>query len=326
MLVLTRTEVERLLPMRVCIDLMTQALSARARGDAIQPLRTIIRLPDGSGILASMPAWVGTPAALGVKVISVFPGNHAQGRDSHQGGVLYLDPHTGELDAILEAGAITAIRTAAVSGVATRHLARSDAGDVAILGAGVQAFTHLQAMREVRKLRRVRIWNRSQERAARLVARVEQSLGIQAEIMPSAEAAVRDADIVCAVTAAREPVLRGDWLSAGAHLNAVGSSVAEARELDTAAVARARLFVDARESALHEAGDLLIPIREGRLTADHIVAELGEVLIGRPGRRDQQEITLFKSLGLGIEDVAAAGYLVTEARRAGAGQEVRLTD
>ncbi len=327
MLILTRSDVERLLPMRECIALMADALAARARGETIQPLRTPIRLPDGSGILVSMPAWVATPPALGVKVISVFPGNHAAGRDSHQGAVLYLDPATGELLAVVEAGAITAIRTAAVSGVATDHLACRDADDLAILGAGVQAESHLAAMCAVRDIRRVRLWNRSAERAHRLADQGEQRHGIRAEVVNTPADAVRGASIVCTVTAAREPVLQGEWLEAGVHLNAVGSSTAETRELDATAVYRSRLFVDARDSALNEAGDLLIPIKEGRLTAEHIQAELGDVLVGRhPGRRSARELTLFKSLGLGIEDVAAARYVVGEAKRLGIGREVGLVE
>jgi ornithine cyclodeaminase len=312
--------------MRACVDLMAEALAARARGDAIQPLRTPVRLPDGSGLMVTMPAWVGSSApALGVKVISVFPGNRERGEDSHQGAVLAVDPDTGALVALLEAGAVTAVRTAAVSAVATRQLAVAGAADLAILGAGTQAVTHLEAMCVVRPIKRVRIWNRTPSHAVSLAQVAREKFGLAAEVVNGPKEAVSGATIICTVTGAPEPILKGDWLSPGSHINAVGSSVASTRELDSDAVAKASLFVDSRESALNEAGDLLIPIQEGRVTQAHIQAELGEVLIGRhPGRTSPTEITLFKSLGLGIEDVAAARYVVEQARRAGAGTEVPL--
>ena len=325
MLILTHGDVERLLPMPACISLMAEALSARARGEAVQPLRTILRVPGGAGLLGSMPAYVGSPPALGVKVIAVYSGNEAAGLASHQGAVLSINPATGTLDAVLEGGAVTAIRTAAVSGVATGRLALPDADDVAILGAGVQGATHLDAIQAVRPIRRLRIWNRTPARAESLAAIAMQRHGIHAEVAATPEAAVRGATIICTVTHSREPILEGKWLIPGAHLNVVGSSTPDAREVDTEAVRRAKLFVDARESALNEAGDLLIPIAEGAVDQDHISAELGDVLIGRhPGRQSPAEITLFKSLGLGIEDVASARFVVAEARRLGAGREVSL--
>lgn len=325
MLILTRGDVERLLPMPDCIVLMAEALSARARGDAVQPLRTILRVPGGAGLLGSMPAYVGSPPALGVKVIAVYTGNQASGAASHQGAVLSIDPATGALDALLEGGAVTAIRTAAVSGVATDRLALRDADDVAILGAGVQGATHLDAIHAVRPIRRLRIWNRTPARAHALAERARRRHGIAAEVAATPEGAARGAAIICTVTHAREPILKGEWLAPGAHVNAVGSSTPDARELDTQAVRRAALFVDAKESALNEAGDILTPLAEGAFGPDHIRAELGDVLIGRhPGRQSAGEITLFKSLGLGIEDVSAARFVVAEARRLGEGQEVSL--
>lgn len=325
MLILSRADVERLLPMPACVGLMADALAARARGNAVQPLRTILRLPDGSGLMATMPACVGTPAALGVKIVSVFPGNAAAGLDSHQGAVLLVDSTSGILLAVLEAGSITAIRTAAVSGVATDRLAVAEADDLAILGAGVQGESHLAAVHAVRKLRRIRIWNRTPARAAELVRVASERHGLTAEVSTSPEAAVRDASIICTTTSSRQPVVERRWVAPGAHINAVGSSTPQARELESALVRDATLFVDARESALNEAGDILTPMAEGMFDADHIAAELGEVLIGgHPGRQSADEITLFKSLGLGIEDVAAARFVVAEAERLGAGTEVEL--
>jgi len=322
-LVLNRSEVKRLLPMPACIALMRDTLAARARGQTQQPSRVAVRPPDGTGTLLTMPAWVAEPAALGVKVVSVFPGNHQRGLDSHQGAVLSLDPDTGQVQAILEAGAVTAIRTAAVSAVATDLLANPDADDLALLGAGVQAGTHLAAIAAVRTLRRIRVWSRSAERALAFAQEATAPGGLAVEVMPSAEAAVEDASIICTVTASPTPVLQGQWIVRGAHINAVGAHTPETRELDTDAVTGARIFVDARESALLEAGELLIPIKERRLRTTDIKAELGEVIVGtHPGRASSAEITLFKSLGLGIEDVAAARYVTAEARRLGVGQEI----
>lgn len=309
MLILGREEVERLLPMGECIDVMAGALSTLARGDALQPLRQVHWLPDRRGLLGVMPGalWDGDGAVLGIKVITVFPGNHAHGEETHLGSVLLFEAEMGRLLAILDAAAVTAIRTAAVSALATRHLAREDAGDLALLGSGIQARTHLAALREVRPLRRVRVWSRHPESTRRFAAEESARHGLSVEAVLSAREAVEGADLICTVTAAREPVLEGSWLAPGAHVNAVGACTPVTRELDSAAVLRARLFVDRRESALAEAGDLLIPLRAGEVGEDHIAGELGEILVGRvPGRQSAGEITLFKSLGLAVEDLAAA--------------------
>ena len=286
-------DVRALLSMRECMDAMSTALADVSNGSAVLPLRTVVQLPGTSNFFATMPG--GLANALGAKVITVFPGNEHTTRDSHQGAVLLFDPHTGELLAVMDASEITGIRTAAVSGVATRLLARDDADDLAILGSGVQALTHLDAMLIARPVRRVRVWSRTPERMRAFAARAEQRFQVTVECVKSAREAVEGATIVCTTTASREPVLRGDWLAPGAHVNAVGASIRTARELDTAAVVRARLYVDRRESALAEAGDFLIPRAEGAITDAHIVAELGEVIVGSaPGRATRDEITLFK--------------------------------
>lgn len=323
MLVLNRAEVERLLPVPACIALMRETLASRARGQTEQPSRTAVRPAGGGGTMLTMPAWVADPAALGVKVVAVFPGNHQRGLDSHQGAVLSLDPDTGQVQAILEAGSVTAIRTAAVSAVATDLLANPDADDLALLGAGVQARSHLAAIAAVRRLRRIRVWSRSPERARALAREAAASGGPAVEAVVEAADAVREAGIICTVTASPTPVLHGPWVSPGAHINAVGAHTPETRELDTDAVTRARIFVDARESALREAGELLIPIKERRLRTTDLQAELGDVIAGlAPGRLSSEEVTLFKSLGLGIEDVAAARFATAEARRLGVGREI----
>jgi alanine dehydrogenase len=320
-IVLSQREVSALLPMRDCIEVMSRALAAVARGEAILPLRTVFRLPSEKDFFALMPAYVASPDSLGAKIITVFPGNHGTHLDSHQGAVLLFDTTTGALQALLDATAITSIRTAAVSALATRHLARDDADDLAIIGSGVQARSHLAAIPLVRTIRRVRVWSRDTARAKALAA----SMSMPIEVMPSVEAAVRDASIICTVTSSKEPVLHGDWIAPGAHVNAVGASTPQAREVDSALVARSRLFVDRRESALKEPGDLLVPMSEGAITPDHIVAELGEVVAGiRRGRESPGEKTLFKSLGLAVEDVAAARYVYDRAVKDSAGTVVEL--
>ena len=300
------------------IGAMEGAFRALAAGDARLPLRSIVWTPDRRGGLGVMPGYL--PAGLGAKVVSVFPGNHGTELDSHQGLVLLFEAERGRLAAAADATAITAIRTAAVSGLATRLLAREDAGDLAIFGSGTQARTHLEAMLAVRKIRRIRVWSRSEENARKFAARESAGRAVSIEVASSAEEAARGADLLCTVTSSREPFLRGEWLNPGAHLNAAGSSVASARELDAAAVARASLFVDRRESTVNEGGDFLLAKAEGAVTENHIRGELGDVLAGKvPGRRSADEITLFKSLGLAIEDVAAAEHVLRRAEAEGAG-------
>lgn len=322
-LIIGRDDVVRLLPMGECIDVMAGTLAGMARGEALLPLRTIVSLPDDSGALAAMPGYAS--GAIGAKVITVFPGNEGTDLDAHQGAVLLFEHERGRLVAIADATEITAIRTAAVSGAATRALAREDAHDLAILGSGTQARTHLEAMLAVRDVHRVRAWSRTSERALAFAEAGTSRHGIDVEAVPSAEEAIRGADLICTTTSAREPVLRGKWISPGAHVNAAGFSGPSGRELDTDTVAGARLFVDRRESALSETGDILIPKNEDAIGEDHIVAEVGEVLAGTvPGRTSPEEITLFKSVGLAIEDVAAVDHVYRKALEAGAGIRVDL--
>lgn len=323
MLVLSRREVESLLSMPTCIGLMEQALTSLARGEAILPLRPVIRIPGSANAFAVMPAYSSALQAAGAKLISVYPDNHGTALDSHQGLVILFDGANGRPLAIMDAASITAIRTAAVSGVATRLLARGDARTVLILGAGVQGRTHVDAMLAARPFRRVVVWSRTAAHAEALVAEARRRHPARIEAATDLRAAVEEADVICTVTASRQPVLFGDWLRPGTHLNAVGASVPTARELDTAAVQRARIFVDRRESALAEAGDLLVPMREGAISAGDIRGEVGEVLIGAVGGRgSDDEITLFKSLGLAIEDLACARYLHDRANAQAVGSRV----
>lgn len=325
MLLLDQEVVSRLLSVADCIDIMASTLAAVARGEAILPLRTVVRLPESPNAFGVMPAYLGESKTIGAKIITVFPGNHGTSLDSHQGAVLLFDPVTGSLSALLDATTITTVRTAAVSAVATRLLARADAADLTILGSGVQAHAHLEAMLAVRPIARLRVWSRNASRAAALARHASDAFGIGSEVCSSADDAVRQGSIVCTTTSAVEPVLRGEALTPGTHVNAVGACTPNARELDTTAVVRSRLYVDRRDAALREPGDLLVPLQDGDIGPEHVVAELGELLVGRGvGRREAQEITLFKSLGLAVEDLAAAHFVLQRARERGAGMSVEL--
>jgi ornithine cyclodeaminase len=319
-LIVNQSEVRRLLPMDECMDVMAEVLAAVARGEAILPLRPILRLPEKVGALAMMPSYLGNIDAVGVKVITVFPGNHGTKYDSHQGAVLLFETTHGQLLALMDASAITAIRTAAVSGVATRLLARPDAHSVAILGSGVQARTHLAAMIQSRSITSVRVWSRDAEHARQFAEREALLHGIPITLAATVQEAVAEAEIINTTTAATEPILNGEWIAPGTHVNAIGSSVPSARELDTVAVGKARLYVDRRESTLNEAGDFLLAKKEGAIGDDHIVGEIGDLLLGNvEGRRTSDEITLFKSLGLAVEDLAAANHIYKKAVEVNAG-------
>jgi ornithine cyclodeaminase/alanine dehydrogenase-like protein (mu-crystallin family) len=319
MLVLAYDDVARLLPMNECIEVMEEALAALARGEMEMPLRYVFKPPSTSGLMGLMPSYRGgAQPAFALKAINVIPDNpRLRGLDAHQGGVLLSDGETGEPVAFLNASAITEIRTAAVSGVATRALARKDARELAILGAGVQARSHLEAMRAVRDFERMRIYSPTPEHARSLA----EDGGAAA--VGSAEEAVRGADVVVTATSSPHPVLERGWLKSGAHINAVGACLPHFRELDTRTVADAAFFTDRRESAENEAGDYVLALKEGAIEPGHIRAELGEVLAGSaPGRSAEDEITIFESLGIAIEDLAAADHVVRRARAEGVGVDV----
>jgi ornithine cyclodeaminase len=300
---------------------MRQALTALARGDAVLPLRTMMWLPDRSGLLGMMPGYLGDPQSFGFKVVTVMPRNHGTPFDSHQGVVMLFGIAHGEPHAILDATAITAIRTAAASAAATDVLARPDAGDLALLGSGVQARTHLKAMRTVRPLRRVRIWSRTRANAERFAREEATATGPEIEVVATTDEAVRGADLICTTTAAREPILAGASVSPGAHVNAVGACFAAWRELDSALVQRARLYTDCRESCLKEAGDFLIARNEGSIDDAHLLGELGEVLLGRvAGRVSPADVTIYESLGVAVEDLASAHEIHRRALAGGGGQ------
>ena len=320
LLVLSQQEVEELLDMEGCIEAMAEALASLARGDVHVPMRIVVRPAGEDTFLGLMPAHRGGGAPLySLKTVCVFPDNPERGLDAHQGTVTLFDGETGETRAIMNASAITAIRTAAVSAVATRLLAREDARELGILGAGVQARSHLEALRLVRDFDTVRIFSPTAAHAQALAKEAG------AEAVGSAQEAVSGADIVVTATSAVDPVLRREWLKPGAHVNVIGGRPPTMRELDVATVADSAFYVDRRESAEKEAFDYRDALEAGAIGHDHIRGEIGEVLIGTaPGRQSPDELTVFRSLGLAVEDLAAAEYVVRQAREQGVGVEVEF--
>jgi ornithine cyclodeaminase/alanine dehydrogenase-like protein (mu-crystallin family) len=319
-LVLGNADVHATLGAADCERAMTAVLAAHARGEAYFPLRSIMAPPDAPGFMGLMPGYSagseGTPGAFALKAICLIPSNPSRGLDTHQGIVALFDQQTGIPTAILDASAVTEIRTAAVTAAATRALAREDARVLAILGAGVQGRAHVRALEQVRNWEEIRAYAPTADHA--------RELGVT--VAASARAAVEGADVVVTATSSREPVLSHDWLSPGAHVNAVGASSPSAREIDVETVAAAALFCDSRESLRNEAGEFRLAIEHGAIGGeDHVRAELGEIFAGlRPGRRDDGELTLFRSLGVAVEDLAAAQLAVASARRQGVGTEVEL--
>jgi ornithine cyclodeaminase/alanine dehydrogenase-like protein (mu-crystallin family) len=331
LLVLKARDVRELLPYGECADLVAGVLAALARGEVYQPLRTIVQPPaaEGSsppGLMALMPSVRSGPnAAYSLKAICIFPANPALGKDAHQGIVLLSSPDTGEPQALINASALTEIRTAAASVVATRLLARADVRELAIIGTGVQARAHAIALAQDyaargRPLAGIRIAGRAPGRAARAAAELTAAAGVPVTACGSAAEAVAGAGLVVTATSSATPVLERAWLAEGTHINAVGACLPRHRELDSATMAAAAVFADSRESALAESGDVRLAIAEQAVPPVHIRAEIGELLSGTaPGRASDREITVFESLGLAAEDLAAAQGVYQNAARAGAG-------
>jgi ornithine cyclodeaminase/alanine dehydrogenase-like protein (mu-crystallin family) len=321
--VLRAAEVHRFLPMLECIDVMHRTMIAVAERRAVLPLRSVMVMPGDLGMLGNMPGYLADPECFGVKLVSLIPRNKPPQYSSHLGLVLLFEAEHGCPVALLDAAQITAIRTAAASGLATRLLARPDAGDLALLGAGEQAQSHLTAMLAVRTLRRIRVWARDKDKAASFAKQEGERHGIHIEASATVRDAVAGADIICTLTKAREPLLFGEWLSAGVHLNVVGSSIASTAEIDTPAVVRSRFFVDYRESTVNEGGEYLRALKSGAITAEHILGEIGEVANGsKAGRRTTADVTLYKSLGIAPQDLASAHHVLQKARAAGVGQVI----
>jgi ornithine cyclodeaminase len=324
-LILGADAVRAALPMAACIDLMVETMAAVSQGKAVLPLRTVTPIPRSENRLGVMPGHLAEPDVLGAKLICLYPDNPRRGLSSHTGVIILFEAATGQIRALLDAAEITGLRTAAATAAASRALARRDAGDLAVLGTGEQALAHLKALAIVHELRRVRVWGRDIENARALSHRASALCPAPIEVCVDARDAVDGADLICTVTASSEPILEGGWLSPGVHVNLVGASVQTSSEIDVAGVARASYFVDYRPSALAQAGELKRAMDAGAVGPDHILAEIGEVHLGvHPGRRADSEITVYKSLGVAAQDLAAADAIYKMAGRLGLGTAARL--
>jgi ornithine cyclodeaminase/alanine dehydrogenase-like protein (mu-crystallin family) len=318
---LSEQDVRIVLPMRDLVDAMEAALARFSSGEVTQPLRSVIEVGLQKAFVGLMPAFITEPATLGTKVVSVFGSNTSVGLPTHLATIVLLDPMTGELLALMDGRFITEARTAAVSAVSVKHLARSGAVRLAIIGTGVQARSHLEAIGIVQVLEEIRVWSRSPKHRAAFVREMRPRTDASMKVVKSAREAVDGADVIVLATASRDPVVHSEWIADGAHLCAVGACRPDQREMDTALVRRGRVFVDSRTGALAEAGDLLIPIKEGAFDEHHIVGELGDVILRKvPGRQSPSEVTIFKSLGMAVEDVAAAHLAYVKAAERGLGR------
>jgi alanine dehydrogenase len=321
---LSEADVRQLVKMPALVDAMERALISYSAGEVQQPLRAMLQVGDGA-FFASMPAFIKEPALVGTKLVLFNAANAARDLPTHQATIALFDATTGDLLALLDGRYITEARTAAVSAAATRRLAREDASVLALIGSGVQAHSHLEAISAVRNIAAVRVWSPTASHRERFVTEHEQRTGARITAMNTAGDAVTGADIIVIATMSRTPVVNSEWVKPGAHICAVGACRPDWREMDGELVARGRLFVDARVSALAEAGDIVIPLREGRIDPDHIAGEVGEVLAGRAeGRRSDQDVTIFKSVGMAVEDVAAAALAYRRATEIGLGRGLVL--
>lgn len=322
-LVISGADVRRLLSMADCIPLIEGAMRTVSRGGAQLPLRIGVSPTGTKNKLAVMPGILDEPASMGAKVIAVYPGNAKRGLSSHMGVVVLFDVKDGVPLAMIDAASITGLRTAAATAVATRALAPDDACDLAIIGTGEQASAHLQAISLVRKLRTVRVWGRSRDKARAFAEREAHTVDSRIDVCETIRGALVGADMVCTTTSSSEPIVQGAWVARGAHVNLVGASVASAREVDDALVKQSSFFVDYRPSALAQAGELLGAM--GADAASHIRGEIGEVLNGTvAGRTDEFEITVYKSLGIAAQDLVTAQEIYRRAKAAGAGVRAPL--
>lgn len=327
-LILGRSQVEALLDVDALIDALALAMADLSAGCASAPDRVAALVPEHEGLLAAMPGYVPSARVLMSKLVSLYPRNAGTVLPTHQAVIVVFDPATGEPVALLDGTAITAIRTGACSALSARLLAREDAHVLAILGTGVQARSHARAMCRVRPIRQIRVAGRAPAKAAALATELSGTLGAEVRAVPGYREALDGADIACAATHATEPVIRRSWLTPGVHVTSVGYNRA-GREVDDATVRDALVCVESRQVALAPfpagSNDLLQPIREGIITAGHVHAELGELVAGtRPGRQSPDQITLYKSVGVAVQDAAAAALVIAAARAQSAGRQIVL--
>ena len=296
--------------MEECITIMENIFIQLEEDQAFNPLRSAMLIPGENGLLSMMPGYVNKQDIMGIKSVSVYPENANIGLESHQGSVTLFNALNGTPLAIMDAGQITAIRTAAVSGLATRILAKKNSKILAILGSGIQAKTHIEAMTTILNLEEIRVWSKNKKNAKKLVEEQRKKYAIPFRPFDTVNEAIYNADIICTTTAAVEPILQGNYLMQGVHINAVGSSVRNTRELDGFAIKLSKLYVDKIESTINESGDFLMAKQEGTIDDNHIIGTLGEILTKqKKGRNNINDITLFKSLGLAVEDIATAFFI-----------------
>jgi len=322
---LTEQQVQSLLPMGDLIAAMEAALARFSAGEVLQPVRTVLTVGPTKAYFGLMPAYVPNPGSLGAKLVTVFADNPSKQLPSHLATILLLDPETGSLQALMDGRYITEARTAAVSAVSARFLAKRDASTLAIIGSGVQARSHLEAFAEVRQLKDVRVWSPKAASRERFISDMSGHVPAALRAADTAEDAVRGADLIVLATSSITPVIDNAWVAAGAHVVSVGACRPDQREMDPALVARGRLYVDSRAAAVVESGDVVMGLADGLFGAAHIRGELGEVVLGRAeGRTSDHDITIFKSLGMAVEDVVAADLVLRRAVETGAGTELML--
>jgi alanine dehydrogenase len=325
MLVLSESEIRRLVDIDDLVAALGRAHVQFSTGQAVMPVRQVTPLAEIGGRITSMPAYLASDRALGMKVVTYFKDNSKHGLPAILAAIHLYSVETGKLAAILDGTYLTAIRTACASAMATKALANSETPVLGILGAGVQARAHIETLSKVRRLGKIKIYSPSGKSAVTLKQELEAGIKIPIDVAPSAEAALRDADLVVTATTAATPIVERAWLKVGAHVNAIGSHRPDLRELDGATLKAARLVVDSRDAIMAECGDVLLAIKDGAIDAGHASTEIGEVLAGRkPGRANAAEITIYKSVGVAIQDVAAAALVYRKAVAAKIGTEVEL--
>ncbi|MBI1994037.1 MAG: ornithine cyclodeaminase family protein [Deltaproteobacteria bacterium] len=307
MLVLSEREIQSLIDVEGLSEALEKAHVEFSTGKAVMPVRLVVPVPEIKGRITSMPAYLSEDKALGMKVVTYFPENPRQGLPIILATVFLFSTESGKLLAVMDGTYITAIRTACISAVATRALANPETPVLGVLGAGVQARAQIRTLCAMRKIEEIKVYDVLEKSVRSLKEELEPDVGIKIEAVKSAEEAVRDVDLLVTVTTAKEPIVRADWLKPGVHISAIGSHRPDLREIDGVTMRRAKVVVDSREAVMAECGDVLLAIKEGAITEDHIHAEIGEVLAGKKtGRTSAGEITLYKAVGIAIQDVAAA--------------------
>lgn len=325
MLILSEKQVQTLIDIRELIEALEQAHIQYSMGKAVMPVRLVVPLPDIKGRITSMPGYLDQDKALGMKVVTYFQDNPTRGLPAILATIMLFSSETGKIIAAIDGSHITAIRTACASAMATNALANPSTAVMGILGAGVQARAHIQALTEVRKLEQIKLYSPSGASAETIKKEMEPKVGVKIAVGKSAEETVRDSDLVVTVTTAKAPILKPDWLKPGSHINAVGSHRPDFRELDGATLARSKVVVDSREAIMAECGDVLLAIKEDSFAANDIYGEIGEVLAGvKPGRTADSEITLYKSVGIAIQDVATARLVYDKALKRNIGTHVEI--